>query len=580
MPPPVQIAGQSDALGESARAVEAALEDWRVNSKVQRLWSGDTSLWSGTDEDRWLGWLHEIDNQIGRVDHLQSLVEDIRADGFKCVLLLGMGGSSLCAEVMKHTFGAIDGYPELFVLDSTVPTQIRTFENRFELDKTLFIVSSKSGGTIEPNAFKQYFYDRARCILGADKAGSNFIAITDPGTALHELAQADRFRHVLHGVPSIGGRYSALSNFGTVPAAIMGVNLPEFLDRAHAMALSCGSSIAPEKNPGVRLGLTMGVLAQLGRDKLTLIASPGIAALGTWLEQLISESTGKENQGIVPIDGEVLGPPEVYGDDRLFVYLRLATDQSAAQDAALQMLEQAGQPVVRITLEDRIDLGQEFFRWEIATAVAGSVLGINPFNQPDVEASKVATRNLSALYEQSGELPPESPPLAERGLKLFTDSANAEQLGMNTELCTLEGCIRAHLDRLGPGDYFAINAYVEMNDENRQLLQAIRRRVRDAKQVATTLGFGPRFLHSTGQLHKGGPNNGVFLQITSDDAEDLPIPAQKYTFGTLKRFQAQGDFEVLAQRKRRVLRVHLGPDVGAGLESLQELISSALDESP
>jgi transaldolase/glucose-6-phosphate isomerase len=346
------------------------------------------------------------------------------------------------------------------------------------------------------------------------------------------------------------------------------------------MALSCGSSIAPEKNPGVRLGLTMGVLAQLGRDKLTLIASPGIAALGTWLEQLISESTGKENQGIVPIDGEVLGPPEVYGDDRLFVYLRLATDQSAAQDAALQMLEQAGQPVVRITLEDRIDLGQEFFRWEIATAVAGSVLGINPFNQPDVEASKVATRNLSALYEQSGELPPESPPLAERGLKLFTDSANAEQLGMNTELCTLEGCIRAHLDRLGPGDYFAINAYVEMNDENRQLLQAIRRRVRDAKQVATTLGFGPRFLHSTGQLHKGGPNNGVFLQITSDDAEDLPIPAQKYTFGTLKRFQAQGDFEVLAQRKRRVLRVHLGPDVGAGLESLQELISSALDESP
>lgn len=580
MPPPVQIAGQSDALGESARAVEAALEDWRVNSKVQRLWSGDTSLWSGTDEDRWLGWLHEIDNQIGRVDHLQSLVEDIRADGFKCVLLLGMGGSSLCAEVMKHTFGAIDGYPELFVLDSTVPTQIRTFENRFELDKTLFIVSSKSGGTIEPNAFKQYFYDRARCILGADKAGSNFIAITDPGTALHELAQADRFRHVLHGVPSIGGRYSALSNFGTVPAAIMGVNLPEFLDRAHAMALSCGSSIAPEKNPGVRLGLTMGVLAQLGRDKLTLIASPGIAALGTWLEQLISESTGKENQGIVPIDGEVLGPPEVYGDDRLFVYLRLATDQSAAQDAALQMLEQAGQPVVRITLEDRIDLGQEFFRWEIATAVAGSVLGINPFNQPDVEASKVATRNLSALYEQSGELPPESPPLAERGLKLFTDSANAEQLGMNTELCTLEGCIRAHLDRLGPGDYFAINAYVEMNDENRQLLQAIRRRVRDAKQVATTLGFGPRFLHSTGQLHKGGPNNGVFLQITSDDAEDLPIPAQKYTFGTLKRFQAQGDFEVLAQRKRRVLRVHLGPDVGAGLESLQEIISSALDESP
>ncbi|MFQ5790506.1 MAG: transaldolase, partial [Acidobacteriota bacterium] len=398
----------------------------------------------------------------------------------------------------------------------------------------------------------------------------------DPGTKLHKLAKADRFRTIFHGVASVGGRYSALSNFGMVPAALMGVDIPEFLDRAEIMVHSCASSVPPEVNPGVELGVVLGTLARQGQDKVTLVSSPGIGTLGAWLEQLLAESTGKEGKGLVPVDGEALGTPEVYGDDRVFVYERLATEPDLGQDRAVDVLERAGHPVVRITLEDKPDLGQEFFRWEIATAVAGSVLGIHPFNQPDVEASKAATRKLTAVYEETGELPVESAVLEEAPLSLFADPVNADAISSSARSQDLKGLLAAHLQRLRRGDYFAINAYVEMNEENQQLLQAIRHQVRDAKRVATTLGYGPRFLHSTGQLHKGGPNTGVFLQITSDDAEDLPIPGQKYTFGILKRFQARGDFEVLAARGRRLLRVHLGPDVKAGLARLSELVCAAL----
>ena len=570
-----ELAKQIYTLGDAEDDVKVALDDWRVNGKVRRLWDADTTLWSGTDEDQWLGWLHIVDGQRDHGEHLQHIIADTRAEGFRHALLLGMGGSSLCPEVMKRTFGTIDGAPELFVLDSTVPAQVKTIENTVDLDRTLFIVSSKSGGTTEPNVFKKYFFDRVQQ-AGRGNAGSRFIAITDPGTKLHKIAKGDGFRHIAHGVPSIGGRYSAMSNFGMVPAAIMGVNVPEFLDRTEIMVQSCASSVPPQVNPGVSLGVIMGTLARQGRDKLTIIASPGIAALGAWLEQLIAESTGKQGKGIVPVDGEHLGTPGVYGNDRMFVYLRLRTGPVEEQDDAIDALERASHPVVRITLEDPMDLGQEFFRWEIATAVAGSVLGINAFNQPDVEASKIATQNLTAAYAESGQLPTESPMLGDDGISLFTDTVNAEAIESAAGTRSLESYLKAHLQRIDVGDYFAINAYVEMNDQNHLALQAIRHRVRDVKRVATTLGFGPRFLHSTGQLHKGGANNGVFLQITSDDAEDLPIPGQKYTFGILKRFQAQGDFQVLAERKRRALRVHLGPDVHAGLSQLRELVEAAL----
>ena len=569
-----ELAKQTYSVGNFKDDVDAALDDWRANGKVRRLWQGDAALWSDTDETDWLGWLDVVDGQREHADELKHIIEDVRAQGFRHVALLGMGGSSLCPEVMRRTFGCIDGFPELSVLDSTVPAQIQALRDRLDLEKTLFIVASKSGSTTEPNAFKQYFFDQLQQTI--DNAGSHFVAITDPGSGLHKLAKQDRFRHIVHGVPSIGGRYSALSNFGLVPAAIMGVDVDAFLDGSEIMVQSCAASVPPAVNPGVALGLVMGTLSQAGRDKLTIVASPAIASLGAWLEQLIAESTGKQGKGIVPIDGEHVGTPEVYGQDRAFVYLRVAQASSPEQDAAVDALEKAGHPVVRITLEETMDLGQEFFRWQVATAVAGSVLGINPFNQPDVEASKIATHRLTSAFEQSGQIPTQSALLKNDNIDVFADTRNAEVLSSAAPWPSLENYLRVHLNRFQPGDYFAINAYVEMSEANEARLQSIRHAVRDGKRVATTLGFGPRFLHSTGQLHKGGANNGVFLQITCDDPQDIPIPGQQYTFGMLKQFQAQGDLEVLAERKRRVLRLHLGPDVHAGLSQLRELVDSAL----
>jgi len=391
------VNGQTFRLPADLSAqVKVSLEDWRSGGKVQRLWARDASLWTGTDEHRWLGWLGVTEAQLARLRQLQEVAEEVRDAGFSHALLLGMGGSSLCPEVMQQTFGKIPSHPELFVLDSTDPAQVKTFESKVDLARTLFIVSSKSGSTLEPTIFKQYFLERVRQAVGPENAGSHFIAITDPGSKLQQEAQNDGFRRVLFGWPDIGGRFSALSDFGMVPAAIQGVDIVRFLGLAKEMVDACAASAPSEENPGVALGAVLGVLAKAGRDKVTLVASPGIADLGAWLEQLLAESTGKQGQGLIPVDLEELGPPGVYGEDRLFVYLRLESAPDAKQDAAVAALEQAGQPVVRITVIDPEHLGQEFFRWEIATAVAGAHLGINPFDQPDVEASKVATRNLSA----------------------------------------------------------------------------------------------------------------------------------------------------------------------------------------
>ena len=560
-----------------AAAVKASLEDWRINGKVRRLWARDASLWTGTDEDRWLGWLGITDDQLAHIDHLRKMAEDVKGAGFSHALVLGMGGSSLCPEVMRMTFDRFPGYPELYVLDSTDPAQIKTFEGKVDLAQTLFIVSSKSGGTLEPNIFKRYFFERTKQTVGADGAGDRFIAITDPDSKMQQVAEHDGFRHIFFGVPSIGGRYSALSDFGIVPAAIMGLDVPKFLDRAEEMVHSCASCVPPADNPGVVLGTIMGMLANHGRDKVTIITSPGIRDLGAWLEQLLAESTGKVGKGLIPVDQEQLGAPDVYGHDRLFVYVRLESAPDAAQDTAVDALEQAGQPVVRILIVDPYDLGQEFFRWEMATAVAGAIIGIHPFNQPDVEASKIATRKLTSEYEKTGALPPETPILEDSGVKVFSDETNAAALAAAAgDDKTLAGYLRAHLKRLGAGDYFCISAYVEMNDVHQAQLQAMRHAVRDAKKVATCLGYGPRFLHSTGQAYKGGPNTGVFLQITCDDTRDLPVPGQKYTFGVVKAAQARGDFQVLAERNRRALRVHLGADVQAGLALLRRLIEQAL----
>ena len=556
--------------------VTEAIDDWKMAGKVRRLWARDASLWTGTDESNWMGWLGITEDQLAHRQHLEDIAKDVKSAGFKHALLLGMGGSSLCPEVLRMTFGIIGGYPELFVLDSTDPAQVKAFEGKVDIANTIFIVSSKSGSTLEPNIFKQYFFERVKQVVGADKAGSRFIAITDPGSKFEQVAQADGFRHIFHGVASIGGRYSALSDFGMVPAAVTGIDAPKFLDRADVMAIACSSCLPVDKNPGVVLGLILGVAAKNKRDKVTLIASPGVSDFGAWLEQLLAESTGKDGKGLIPVDREALGAPEVYGNDRVFAYIRLENGADAAQDKAVDAIAKAGHPVVRIALADTYNLGQEMFRWEIATAVAGAVIGINPFNQPDVEASKIATRKLTTEYEKTGSLPAESPILSEGGIQLFTDEKNAAALASAVGSDkSLTGYLRAHLKRAGAGDYFALLAYVEMNEPHEKTLQSMRIAVRDKKRVATCLGFGPRFLHSTGQAYKGGPNSGVFLQVTCDDKINLPVPGQKFTFGVVKAAQARGDFQVLADRSRRVLRVHL-KDVDQGLAALESAIKLAL----
>jgi transaldolase/glucose-6-phosphate isomerase len=559
-----------------SQAVEATLDDWRAAGKVRQLWARNPSLWTNRDEDKWLGWLDIVTEQQRNVRRFTNFAAEVRDAKFSHVLLLGMGGSSLCPEVMRESFRKIDGFPELHVLDSTDPARIKSIESSIDLANTLFIVSSKSGTTLEPNIFKEYFFERARQVVGDAEVGNRFIAITDPGSKLRQAAEGDRFRKIFLGVPSIGGRYSALSDFGLAPAAATGIDVVKFLDRTSKMVDACGSEVPPLDNPGVILGAVLGVAHSQHRDKVTIIASPGIYDLGAWLEQLLAESTGKNGKGLIPVDRESLGPPDAYGGDRLFVYLRLGADPNSAQDEAIDALKRAGQPVAQISITDVYNLGQEFFRWEIATAVAGSIIGINPFDQPDVEASKIATKKLTEEYERTGSLPAESPMFEADGVKLFADEKNARALNEAVSDRSLSGYLKAHLNRLQVGDYFALLGYLEMNRAHEEVLQSARHSVRDQKRVATCLGFGPRFLHSTGQAYKGGPNSGVFLQITCDDAVDLPVPGRKYTFGIVKAAQARGDFEVLADRGRRALRMHLPAEVSAGLAKLDEAVKAAL----
>lgn len=559
------------ALGSLTPAVSAEIQGWRSSDRIGRFWHGDPGVWSGADENKWVGWLGIVESELAHVDTLERFAADIRAAGFRYAVTVGMGGSSLCPDVLRRTFGQQRGAPELLVMDSVVPGQIRTLLQQIDLRTTVFLVASKSGSTIEPNTLKQLFFDEVAKVVGPDKASDHFVAITDPGTKMEQIARAERFRAILYGRPDIGGRYSALSKFGMVPAAAMGLNVRRFLASAHVMTQACRQQ---EANPGVELGCALGVLARQGRDKVTIIASPRIGLLGAWVEQLVAESTGKQGVGIVPVDDEIPGPTSLYGSDRLFVYVRLAAAASATQDAAVAALEAAGQPVVVIEVHSEYDLGQEFFRWEVATAVAGAILKINPFDQPDVEAAKIAARKLTSEYEISGKLAAATPIAADTCATLYSGGEYGQQLQSGG--ASFDAVLKRHFAALEAGDYFAINAYVEMSDSHVAALQALRHQVRAARKCATTLGFGPRFLHSTGQLHKGGGNNGVFLQITADDAQDLAIPGQKFSFGVLKTAQAQGDLEVLVERKRRVLRVHLGADVTQGLQWLGQRIAAVL----
>lgn len=553
---------------ELSEAFAMQLSGWQSNGFVADIWNKKASVWTNEDEAKWLGWLDIVDEELSDLDKFRKLREDIDQAGFTDVLLMGMGGSSLCPEVLAITFGK----KNFHVLDSTVPAQVKAIEDRLDLTKTLFIVASKSGSTLEPNCFKQYFFNRLAEQVGRENAGKQFVAITDPGSKMEQVAKADGFRHVFYGKPEIGGRFSALSDFGMVAAASMGLDVEQFLRRAKEMVDACRNADATQ-NPGATLGLILGVGQTHGRDKLTIYTSPEIYDLGAWLEQLLAESTGKNGTAIIPVDREPLLPVDVYSDDRLFVYLKVKGSNDL--DPEMHDFEIAGHPVVRIELNDIHDLGQEFFRWEFATAVAGSIMGINPFNQPDVESAKVEARKLTTEYEETGALPNEIPFYEEDGVKLFTSEAYAAELSDTAEKSSLASLLEAHLLNIHDNDYFALLAFIEMNQLHEELLQSIRKQVFESHAVATCLGFGPRFLHSTGQAYKGGGNNGVFLQITSDDAFDLPVPEQQYTFGIVKAAQARGDFQVLLDRGRRALRVHLGTDVAGGLKRIKKAIGTA-----
>lgn len=551
-------------------AVKEQFVSWNSENKIRRIWEKDASVWSNDEEAKWLGWLTIAEEELKELQKYRDFHADIELAGFKDILLMGMGGSSLCPEVLAVTFGNRNFH----ILDSTDPAQVKATEDKLDLARTLFIVASKSGSTLEPNCFKQYFFDRASQI--SDEPGRQFVAVTDPGSKMERIAKDDGFRYVFYGRPEIGGRFSALSSFGLAAAASMGLAVDTLLERANEMAELCRRHNS-EENPGALLGLVLGTCHKLGRDKLTIFTSPEIYDLGAWLEQLIAESTGKNGVAIIPVDREPILDAENYYNDRVFVHIGVKGSPTEEETyTRLEDIERAGHPMVRVELESLYHISQEFFRWEFATAVAGAVMGINPFNQPDVESAKIEAGKLTDKYEGTGKLPSEVPFFEEGGISLFSDAANVLELDAAAgDKRSLPNYLKAHISRLGQGDYFALLAYVEMNADNDSALQAIREIVLEKELSATCLGFGPRFLHSTGQAYKGGANNGVFLQITSDDEIDLPVPGQKYTFGVVKTAQARGDFQVLVDRGRRALRIHIGGgiNVSDGLEKIKAAIS-------
>ncbi|MEO5986553.1 MAG: glucose-6-phosphate isomerase [Candidatus Limnocylindria bacterium] len=555
-------------MSDLEAAVASRLEEFTVGRVAERLWSKDGSLWSASGKApdevaAWLGWLDLPETMSKRVDELEHLARDIREDGYRRAAVLGMGGSSLAPELFSRVFGwaggpggtgaaSADGL-EVRILDSTHPDVVRGFRSWAGEQRTIFCVSSKSGATTEPNAYQ--------AAMGEIAPALDFLAITDPGTSLAELARAQEFRGIVEAPPDVGGRYSALTVFGLVPAALTGVDIGALLERANRMAAACRIPAAAD-NPGLRLGALLGEAALAGRDKLTILTSERLAPFGDWVEQLVAESTGKADTGIVPIVGEPIGEPSAYGEDRLFVHVRLRDESDAAMSALADE---------EIVLDDVLDIGAEFVRWEVATATAGIVLGIDPFDQPNVQESKDATRDLLDAYRSRGALPQPAPLVSEPGM-----SVTAEALG-DTPV-SVEGAIQQLIGLLEPGrDYLAILAYVPSDPWVEEALQRIREGVRDALGVATTLGFGPRFLHSTGQLHKGGPATGVFLQITAEPSKDLPIPGWDESFGTLIAAQALGDLTSLQRRGRRAMRVHLA-DLRSGLERLEAMLAAAIGE--
>ncbi|HZU11231.1 MAG TPA: bifunctional transaldolase/phosoglucose isomerase [Chloroflexota bacterium] len=566
------------SLNGQQSAVDESLNNMAETHMIQRIWEKDPSVWKPKTADQSeitdrLGWLHVSDCMLENKDRFAEIAQAVRDLGMTHAVVLGMGGSSLAPYVLSQTFGRQPGFPELLVLDSTDPEAVRAIEDQIEPDRTLFIVSSKSGTTTEPTVFMETFWAKVEATQGQN-AGGQFVAITDPGTPLEKVARERRFREVYVNPADIGGRYSALSYFGLIPAAVMGLDVPRLLDSALRMEHACGASVAPNKNPGAWLGAIMADLAQSGRDKVTFLLSESIATFGLWLEQLLAESTGKEGKGLVPVPGNPPGSPEDYADDRLFVYIQLTGDNSGDLDSKVQSLEKAGRPVVRLRLENRYDIGSEFFRWEFATAVAGALIGINAFDQPNVQESKDNTKRLLQEFESRGALPEPQPVAESDGFALFVNEPARSLIGRSSR--DLEADLSELLSTVHAPQYLAIQAYVAPNAQHDQVLEPLRASVRDARKVAVTLGYGPRFLHSTGQLHKGGPPEGVFLQITARPTQDVPIPGESYTYGTLIDAQALGDFQALEKHGRPAISIRMPDESERSIQRLARMITNAV----
>ena len=562
---------QTMSLGEYADAVNTALAEAAREKVIERIWNKDATLWKNEESHQRvitnsLGWLTAPGQMLAVADELTSFAKEISASGFRQVMVCGMGGSSLCPEVLRQTFGRRDGFPELLVLDSTDPDTIDNFKQRIDIDRCLFVIASKSGTTTEPNAFHRYWHNEVA--QRSATPGSSFVTITDPGSQMADTAAAEKFRRIFLNQPDIGGRYSALSYFGMVPAALMGVDAARLLGQTQPMIEACGAGSKTNENPAAILGAVMAECALAGRDKLTIVTDQKLAALGLWVEQLIAESTGKEGKGIVPVVGEPLGTASAYGNDRLFVSISVgAIDEEA--NAKLKALEAAGHPVVYRKLADVYDLGAEFFLWELAAAFAGWRLRINPFDQPNVQESKDATKAFLEKYEREGKLQEQVAIASDGQLTVYAGGEVASRT-------SVVDALRDYCAKITPGDYVALLAYVEETAETEVALQAIRTSVRDATRCAVTTGYGPRFLHSTGQLHKGGPDSGVFIQITAPDKVDFEVPGDPYTFSVLKDAQALGDFQSLLKHGRRAIRVDLGSDMLSGLTRLKDTLTGTI----
>jgi len=562
---------QALALGAARRGVDDVLQALGTRQFGRRLFAKDASLWTDDPDkaaevrDR-LGWLTAPADFMARLGEIRSFAGEIRDAGFRDVVLLGMGGSSLAPDVSRATFGSADGWPTLTVLDDTDPDAVRAVRDAIDLEKSFFLVSSKSGTTTETLSLAHTFYAWLEEAIGRE-TGSRFAAITDPGSPLAEEGRERGFRRVFENPTDFGGRYSALSYFGLVPMALQGVDVETLLERAERMRSSCAAELPPGANPGIELGAVLGRLARRGRDKVTFVTSDALSAFGAWAEQLLAESTGKEGTGLVPIEGEPLGDPDVYGDDRVFVHLRTTGEEDADRSRKLDALEEAGHPVVRLVMKDTLGLGAEFYRWEMATATAGSILGIDAFDQPNVEAAKRRTRELLEAWEDRGSFDEGTPVAEDERLALYAEDG-LEDGGPG-------GRLAAFLDAARPGDYLALLAYVQRTPGREARLERLRQGLRDRLRIATTLGYGPRYLHSTGQLHKGGPDTGRFVILTADEAADLPIPGCPFGFATLHRAQSLGDLSALRDAGRAVVRVHLMGDVEAALDHLAKTLAAS-----